>query len=155
MFNSSKHKSARVKHILASHNGQGHPAPKKRSGGGVGMHKGYSRGNNSADIQADMRPESAEHSDVYTEGVKRSKRIPRAHGGKVGKPLKVQINHINVGHPGMLGPGAGGPPMPAGPGLPPPGMPPMVRNQGGAVSYGSGTGMSRLAEFHKLRGEGH
>jgi hypothetical protein len=148
------HHNARVRHILSSTSGQGKPPAKKKFGGSAGMrHVGYARGNDSAHLD---EPE------IEAEGHKGRHRY--AKGGKVKRPMKVQINHINVAHPGMMG--AGGPPMPAGPapmaGAPPmaglgPGLPagPMpVRNQGGAVSYGSGTGMSRLAEYHRLKGEG-
>jgi hypothetical protein len=155
----SHERSARVRHILASHSGQGKPAPKKRSGGACGTSRIYSRGNDSAEHMQDMPAEGHKGKSRY------------AKGGHVGKrPMKVQINHINVAHPGMMG--AGGPPMPAGapmggpppmaagpgPGLLPPGMapgmPPMARNQGGAVHAGSGTGVSRLSEYHRLKGEG-
>ena len=157
MYHHKSHHSARVKHILASHSGQGKPPAKKRSGGACGTSRVYARGNDSAELQQDMHAEGGKGKHRY------------AKGGHVGKrPMKVQINHINVAHPGMMG--AGGPPIPAGappmggpppmagpgPGLPPglPAGPMPMRNQGGWVSYGAGTGMSRLAEYHKLRGEG-
>jgi hypothetical protein len=155
-YHHKSHHSARVKHILASHSGQGKAPPKKRSGGACGTSRIYARGNDSAEHMQDMPAEGHKGKSRY------------AKGGKVHRPLKVNVINAHI-HPPM-GP-AGGPPMapgggmappmppPGGPGLMAPGMapgmPPQMRNQGGAVSYGSGTGMSRLAEYHRMKGEGH
>jgi hypothetical protein len=164
-YQSKRRGNARAHHILAAHSGGS--ASCKAKGGAVAP----ARGNNSEAVMRGMQHSVAEESPVYTEGAKRSKRIPRKSGGKVaGKPMKVNIVNIHAHHPGMMMP-PGGPPMGAGAPPPPPGvMPPvgpaaslpppgavpgMMRNQGGAVdtSYGAASGMSRLAEYRRMKGE--
>jgi hypothetical protein len=192
----------RVQHVLKS---GGCAGPKKAKGGTVGsgggqaekkaekaldamhakkdMHEAFkhgghvmARGNDSA---ADMAPTSAEHGDVYVEGVRNSHRIPKKHGGGV-RPAVVNIDsgrhvHIHLPHPGAGPmPGAGMPPgiaaappgvmaapgpAMAGPaqglpqGLPAgvaaPGVP--VRKRGGHVRAGAMSGVGREQAFHEQK----
>jgi hypothetical protein len=135
--------------------------PKKKVGGAVGH---PARGNNS---ESDMRRGSAEASDTFTEGVKRSKRIPRKTGGKVPK-IKVDIHggpHLHVHSP--LGPQAAagamaapqgapiaGPPPGPGAGLPVgapgvPGRPPF--RKGGKVSTVGDDGQTDISDYREAR----
>jgi hypothetical protein len=137
-----RHSTKRA-HQFLSENGVGHGAH-KRHGGAV----------SDPAKQVDIKRGSAEHSNTYVEGVRNSHRIPRKRGGKI-----PQINVTIHKHapPLMMGaamppqaPGMPAPPMGAAPTM---GAPPM--NQGGpAGSYGAASGMSRLAEYERLR-RGH
>jgi hypothetical protein len=162
--NKAGHK--RVAHILASHSGAKMPAKKARGGSCNSTSAPMSK----AAAYDDGKPE------MHSEGARGKHRMKA--GGKV-KPHVGSINivHVHPMHhglgpqdaPGMMAappPGAvDGPPpgaMDLGPGLPPPGAMPgapgglPMRNQGGRTgSYGSGTGMSRKAEFERIRREGH
>jgi hypothetical protein len=84
--------AARAHHILAAKSGGS--ATCKKAGGAVAP----ARGNNSEAIMRGMQHSVAEESPTYTEGVKRSKRIPRKSGGKVpGKPMKVNRAKREIG----------------------------------------------------------
>jgi hypothetical protein len=103
--------------------------------------------------------------DIYAQGSKAPKSYAR--GGKTKPNIIVNIHthkHPPMGPPGMA-PGAGmmpppGPPpnagapvLPPGAAFRPPGAPAPF-NRGGHIKAGAATGISRLAEYERLRGEG-
>jgi hypothetical protein len=181
-YSSHRHHSAqkvsahRVKHVLAS----GGCTPKKAGGGAVGhaerqaehelramhakpaLHEAMKRGGKAdPGRQPELTPESAEHGDVFTEGVRNSHRIPRRRGGKIPQINIVAIHHhkpdMAMGAamppqaPGMPAPPMGGPaPTLAPPGAP--GMPPPMRKRGGKTKAGAFSGVGRLQMFHEMGG---
>ena len=121
----------RAKQFL--HENHGGHVPHKKFGGATGMRGKPARGNDS-------------ESEMMAEGAKPKRR----RGGKIGKPMKVQVNNIHVHpHPPLGAPDAAGmmagpppgavPPQGMPPGLPqglPPGAPGMpMRARGGHVSH--------------------
>jgi hypothetical protein len=163
----------RVQHVLKS---GGCATAHKAHGGAVGkaekkaehelkamhaepaLHEAIKRGG-TADPgkQTDLKPTSAEHGDVYVEGLKSSRRVPRKRGGKI---PQINVVAIHKHAPPMM---MGSVQPPQAPGMPPPpmGSAPTVGgapgqfNQGGAASYGAATGMSRRAEYERMKREGH
>jgi hypothetical protein len=145
-------------------------APKRRYARG-----GHARGNDSEAVM------SAEASPTYEEGVRNSHRVPKKHGGGVGKPINVEVGakHLHVhlpphgipagpqmapGAPNGPGPGvatpAGGLPqgLPMAAGMP--GQPPLagvalpLRAHGGRTKAGAFSGVGRLNQFHEREAGG-
>jgi hypothetical protein len=96
-YQSKSRHNARVRHILAAKYGGSMTCTAR--GGGAGH---PARGNNSEADMRGLKHESAEASDTYVEGIRRSKRFPRKTGGKV---PKVKINIQGGPHLHMHGPG--------------------------------------------------
>jgi hypothetical protein len=142
-------------------------AVKKARGGSAGH---PARGNNSAEAMMPKgQHQDSVSTDISTEGRSRGKRYKK--GGKVQNNVVIIAHHPHHMLPAQ-GVTAGGPmmqaagPMPAGapmagpgPGLPPPGgmpgMPPHMNQGGATTSYGAASGMSRKAEYERMRREGH
>jgi hypothetical protein len=158
------HPFAHVKSHKAGHKRVAHLLGHKAKGGAC---KKKARGGSAGDGPDGQHVRhAAEPVQLSAEGHRGKSRFKR--GGKVGKPMHVAVINIHPHHPGaaagvMAGP-PGAPPMgpPVGPapnaGAPaglPPGLPPRQFNQGGSVHYGAGTGLSRLAEYERMRREGH
>jgi hypothetical protein len=128
----------RVAHLLKSESGR---APAKAGGGAVGNRM---KGALSA-------PDSA---DVMTEGSARPKRMAKPKGAANGQHRDRASSSTasddgtadRRSADGCSDVGAGAPVMP------PPGLP--VRAQGGRTKAGAATGISRVAEYERLRGEG-
>jgi hypothetical protein len=136
-------------------------AIKKKHGGAL------SRGNDRAMVMAKGQKQDAVSEDISAEGRGSKHRIAKKRGGGI-KNVNIHIHprpHVMLPAQGVT---AGGPMMQAagpapmagpGPGLPPPGMAPGQphMNQGGSVndSYGAASGMSRKAEYERMRREGH
>jgi hypothetical protein len=172
----------RVAHVLrsAGYTHGGH-APCKKRGGGV-MHHGRARGN---DTEVDLHADGHKGKHRYARGGKAKHQVniavvvPHHPAAPGAGPSIAPVPHPPMGGPATV-PMA--PPMAAAPTLNgQPGMPPCKRggrikkdygpseavpediseyraakNQGGPTSsYGSATGMSRKAEYERMKREGH
>jgi hypothetical protein len=156
---SHKASHRRVAHILGHH----HHGKAKGGACAKPAHKAHGGGTSSPDGQ-DVK-HVAEPVQLSAEGYRGKHRFKA--GGKV-KPHVGSINIVHVHKPmppmmagmmppqGVPQPGPG--PMGPGPALPP-GLaagPMPMRNQGGRTgSYGASSGMSRKAEYERMKREGH